>query len=91
MVGHQKSKPLDLEKVYKRKIIINKLESSLTGTTIDDMKISEKEEQNIVEYQETLKIDVENIHKNIKLIQRPIYEVIDALFLKKRTFYHKIV
>ena len=41
------------------------------------MKISEKEERDTLEYQETLKNDTENIDKNIKTIWRPIYEVID--------------
>ena len=37
-----------------------------------------------------MKIDVENIDKDIKKIWIPIYEVIDAPFLKKRTFYNSI-
>ena len=41
-----------------------------------NMKISTEEEQETVKYQNTLKLDVENITKNKKIIWRPIYEVI---------------
>ena len=51
------------------------------------MYISEKEYQKTVEYQETLKVDVKNINKNIKTIWIQIYEVIDAKFLKKLTIF----
>ena len=47
------------------------------------MNISEKEEQNNVGYQETLRIGVKNINKNIKTSWGPIYEVIDALFFEE--------
>ena len=43
----------------------------------DNIIISMEEEHKIVEYQETMKVDVKNIPKN-KNIWRPIYEVIDA-------------
>ena len=56
----------------------------------DDMSISYQEKKNTVGYQETLKIDVKNINKHIKTTCRPIYEVIDATFSKKRTFFHKL-
>ena len=36
-----------------------------------------------MEYQETFKIDVENIDKNKNTIWRPIYEVIDAPFFEE--------
>ena len=36
------------------------------------MKISEKEEHKTVEYQETLKIDLKNINKNIKTTWKQI-------------------
>ena len=36
-----------------------------------------------MEYQETLKIDVENIDKNKNTIWRPIYEFIDAPFFEE--------
>ena len=39
-----------------------------------------------MECQENLKINAENINKNIRTIWRPIYEVINAPFLKKRIF-----
>ena len=58
--------------------------ASKTNEEDSKMNISEKEAQKTVEYQETLKIDVENIDKNIKTIWIPIYEVIDDLFLKKQ-------
>ena len=47
------------------------------------MNIPEKEQKETVVYQETLKIDVKNINKNIKKIWRPIYEVIDDPFLEE--------
>ena len=53
------------------------------GTINEDdykMNISMKEEQKNVEFQETLKVDVNNIAKKKKKIWRPIYEVIDAIF-----------
>ena len=56
------------------------VDASKTNQEEYGMNISEKEEQKNVEYQETLKIDVKNIDKNIKLIWRPVYEVIDATF-----------
>ena len=42
-----------------------------------------EEEQNNLEYQETMMVDVENIPKNKKNIQRPIYELIHAPFFDK--------
>ena len=51
------------------------------------MRISDKEEKKTVEYQETLKLDVENINRNIKKILRPIYEVIDALFFEETDIF----
>ena len=36
-VDHEKSKPLNLEEFYKRKIIINKLGASLPGTKIEQL------------------------------------------------------
>ena len=125
-VGHSKLKILALEDLYNIKIIINKLEASLTVTTIEkfdygmkknpdasvvadvensdafltadaskineeyeNMNLSEKEDQNTVVYQETLKIDVKNINK--KLIKHgDQYIKLSMLhFSKKLTFSHK--
>ena len=58
-------------------------DASKTNEEYDDIQILEKEEQNTVVYQDTLKIDVENIEKNINTICRPIYEVIDAVFFEE--------
>ena len=65
-------------------------ESKINSNDVN-MEISEKEEQNTVEYQETLRIDVKNIDKSKNKIWRPIYEVIDAPFFKKWKCFHKIV
>ena len=40
-----------------------------------------------MEYQETLKIDVENIDKNKNTIWRPIYEFIDAPFFEETDIF----
>ena len=56
----------------------------------DNTNILEKEDQKTVGYQETLKIDVKNIAKNIKTICRPIYEVINVAFSKKQTILHNM-
>ena len=52
-------------------------DASKTNEEYDNMNISEKEEQETVGCQETLKIDVKNIDKNIKTIFIPIYIVIN--------------
>ena len=52
----------------------------------ENMNITEKEDQNTVEYQETLKIDVKNINKN-KTLWIPIYEVIDATFFLRNRYF----
>ena len=52
----------------------------------NDMIISMEGEQKTLEYQETIKLDVENIVKN-KNKWRPIYEVIDtSFFAETKTF-----
>ena len=48
-----------------------------------NMIISMEEEQNILEYQKTMKVHVKNIAKTKKNIWRPIYEVIDSSFFEK--------
>ena len=40
---------------------------------------------------ENLKLYLKKIYKNIKITWRPIFEVIDAPFLNKQTFLHKIL
>ena len=54
-----------------------------TNEEDEDMKISDKEENKTVGYQETLKIYVNNIDKNIKTKWIPIHEVIDDTFSNK--------
>ena len=54
----------------------------------DNMIIPIEEEQNTVEYQETMKLYVKNIAK--KSIWIPIYEVIHAPFLNILIFFHKL-
>ena len=46
-----------------------------------------EEEKKIVEYQETLKVDVKNISKNKKSIWRPTYEVIDVTFFEETDIF----
>ena len=52
------------------------------------MIISIEEEHKTLEYQETMKLDVENITKSKKTIWRPIYEVIHAPFFIETFFHH---
>ena len=65
-------------------------DASKTNEENWDMNISKKEEHTTVGYQETLKIDVENINKNINTIWRPIYEVMDETFFGKMAYFHDI-
>ena len=62
--------------------VANKIDKDNNG-----MIISMEKEQKTLEYQETMKVEVENISKNKKAIWRPIYEVIHAPFLKKHCFH----
>ena len=54
------------------------------------MNISIKEEQDTLEYQETLKLDVKNVSIDKKTIWIPINEFIDDPFLKKLIFFHRL-
>ena len=49
-----------------------------------------EEEQKNLRYQETMKVDVENISK-YKINWRPIYEVIDTSFLQKQENPPKVI
>ena len=50
------------------------------------MIISMEEEQKTLEYQETMKVYIENISKNKKTTWEPINEGIHDPFLKKQIF-----
>ena len=65
-------------------------DASKTNEEDDNMNILEKENHNTVQNQETLKIYIKNIDKNINTIQRPIYEVIDATFFEETEISHKL-
>ena len=51
------------------------------------MIASMEEEQKTLEYQETMKVYIENITK--KTIWRPIYDVIHAPFFRKKISLHQ--
>ena len=46
-----------------------------------------EKQQKSLEYQKTMKVDVENITKNKKTTWIPIYEVIDTYFIVEETKY----
>ena len=55
------------------------------------MSISDKEKQNTVGYQETLKIYAKNIYNNIKKTWKQICEVAGAYFFEEIVIVHKIL
>ena len=62
----------------------NKIDEDKNG-----MIISMEEEQKTLEYQETMKVDVENIAKNKTINWRPKYEVIDTSFFVETKNVHE--
>ena len=61
-------------------------EANKIGEDNNDMIMSMEEEQKNLEYQETMKVYIENISKNKKTTREPIYEGIHDPFLKKQIF-----